>query len=141
MSLTCIAGVLVDLSGTKYIPPPMTRHSAAKHSPLRYFARIEKVYPPRSTLDANEREDRLQTDMSSSSFTAEEGIPHLIGGDLKTPIKAANAKDDPVKYFYWVSILEPERNSDKAKAAAAAKGPDPEAPVKSLMEVQCGVMR
>lgn len=114
--------VLVDLSGTKY------------------FARIEKVYPPRSTLDANEREDRLQTDMSSSSFTAEEGIPHLIGGDLKTPIKAANAKDDPVKYFYWVSILEPERNSDKAKAAAAAKGPDPEAPVKSLMEVQCGVM-
>lgn len=73
----------------------------------------------------------------------EEEEPHVLGGDLKIPAKDANAKDDPTLYFYWVHILELEKDkNDKSKGATTkpTEAPDPQM-IGSLMEVQCGMMR
>lgn len=67
----------------------------------------------------------------------------MIGGDLKIPAKDANAQDDPALYFYWVHILELEKDkSHDKKQGGAAKPTDKDGTmVGSLMEVQCGMMR
>ncbi|KAK7058808.1 hypothetical protein VNI00_001432 [Paramarasmius palmivorus] len=109
--------VVVDLSGNNV---------------SRYHAIVDRVYPPRYHTDAKARDQYDEAQEKSESI-------HAIEGDLKIPIKDVVARDDPALYYYWVQILEPERDrNDKAKAASAKQ---PEANdnsvVGSLMEVQC----
>ncbi|KIY45420.1 hypothetical protein FISHEDRAFT_66988 [Fistulina hepatica ATCC 64428] len=103
--------IVVDLSGTKYI------------------AKIDRVYPPKYSNDQAAR------DQSISS--PEDGKPHAIGGDLSIDIKVANTRDDPYLYFYWVYLIEPERDSHAKGKAKALKQEDMAG---SIMEVQCGMM-
>lgn len=110
--------VLVDVAGAKY------------------FARVEKVYPPRSRVADS-------APSSSSASASPDTNIHIISGDLKIPAKEANAKDDPTAYYYWVHILEPEKRSDSNKLSAATKAANlarDESVVKSLMEIRCNLM-
>ncbi|KAF9458184.1 chromatin remodeling complex protein [Collybia nuda] len=115
--------VLVDLSGTKY------------------YARVEKVYPPKYSSDARARDAHKDSASSSTSSSLEDDAPHIIGGDLKVPTKDANVQDNPTLYFYWVHILELEKDKshDKNKNATRTTEKDGKM-VGSLMEVQCGMM-
>ncbi|KAJ3753289.1 chromatin remodeling complex protein [Lentinula raphanica] len=64
--------------------------------------------------------------------------PHQIYGDLKTPVKEVNARDDPFLYYYWVLLTDLERDkSDKNKSGKPSDGSEM---VGSLMEMQCGRM-
>lgn len=80
---------------------------------------------------------------SSASPPSDEEVPHDISGDLKIPAKDANAKDDPALYYYWVHVLELEKDKshEKSKSAAAKSAENEVQMIGSLMEVQCGVMR
>ncbi|KAF8078446.1 chromatin remodeling complex protein [Lyophyllum atratum] len=114
--------VVVDLSGTKY------------------YARVEKVYPPKYSSDVRAR-DAHKESPSSSTSTLEDDAPHIIGGDLKIPTKDANIQDNPALYFYWVHILELEKDKSHDKKASSSKSADKDGKmVGSLMEVQCGMM-
>lgn len=81
---------------------------------------------------------------ASSPLSADQRMPlHVIGGDLKIPVKDAMEKDDPARYFYQIQIIDEERSSDsklsvkdrEARETNRAKWSA------SLMEVQCGVLR
>lgn len=109
--------VVVDVSGQKY------------------FARIVHVFPPRPRPDS--------TNGASSSSNPPPLPPlHSVGGDLKTPLKEAVERDDPLKYHYQIQIIDEERSSDnklsakdrEAREANRAKWSA------SLMEVKCGVL-
>ncbi|KAF8225024.1 chromatin remodeling complex protein [Tricholoma matsutake] len=114
--------VLVDLSGTKY------------------YARVEKVYPPKYSSDARAR-DAHKDSPSSSTSSLEDEAPHVLGGDLKILAKDAIAQDNPALYFYWVHILELEKDKSHDKSKGASKSSDKDGKmVGSLMEVQCGMM-
>jgi bromodomain adjacent to zinc finger domain protein 1A len=79
---------------------------------------------------------------SASSSPVEDETPHLIGGDLKIPSKDANATDDPTLYFYWVHILELEKEKSHEKNKSTGKNAEKDVKmIGSLMEVQCGMMR
>jgi len=72
----------------------------------------------------------------------EDDAPHVLGGDLKVPAKDAIAQDNPALYFYWVHILELEKEKSHDKSKGASKSSDKDSKmVGSLMEVQCGMMR
>jgi hypothetical protein len=72
----------------------------------------------------------------------EDDAPHVIGGDLKIPTKDAIVQDNPALYFYWVHILELEKDKSHDKSKGASKSSDKDGKmVGSLMEVQCGMMR
>lgn len=109
---------------------------------VRYYARVEKVYPPKYSSDARARDAHKDSSSSSTSSSLEDDAPHVIGGDLKIPTKDANVQDNPTLYFYWVHILELEKDKshDKNKSAARSTEKDGKM-VGSLMEVQCGMMR
>lgn len=110
--------VLVDLSGTKY------------------HARVDRVYPPKYSEDVSARDAHKDSD----KFLEDE-LPHVIGGDLKIPINDAVTQDDPALYFYWVNILELEKDKSHDKKASGSKGGEKDGSmVGSLMEVQCGIM-
>lgn len=113
--------VVVDLSGTKY------------------YAVVERVYPPKYSSDMGAR-DAHKESSSSSTSTLEDDVPHIIGGDLKIPTKDALAQDSPNLYFYWVHILELEKDKSHEKKQATPKNADKDGKVGSLMEVQCGMM-
>ncbi|KAF5377663.1 hypothetical protein D9615_005253 [Tricholomella constricta] len=114
--------VVVDLSGTKY------------------YARVEKVYPPKYSSDVGAR-DAHKESSSSSTSSLEDDAPHVIGGDLKVPTKDANVQDNPTLYFYWVHILELEKDKSHDKKQGGSKGTEKDGKmVGSLMEVQCGMM-
>lgn len=105
----------------------------------RYYAQVKRVYPPKYSSDEKARD--AHKDAPSSSST-EDDIPHVIGGDLKIPIKDANAQDNPALYFYWVNILELEKDKSHEKKAVTPKTTEKDDKmVGSLMEVQCGMMR
>ncbi|KAF5374801.1 hypothetical protein D9758_000115 [Tetrapyrgos nigripes] len=107
--------VLVDLSG------------------IKYHAAVDRVYPPKYSSDAQARDAHKGTSSSGSPLDDERS--HNIEGDLKVPAKDVNAKDDPNLYYYWVHILEMEKDKNdksKAKTEEGAKM------IGSLMEVQCG---
>ncbi|KAJ7630650.1 chromatin remodeling complex protein [Roridomyces roridus] len=119
--------VLVDLGGTKY------------------YARVDKVFPPKYNNDTEARDAHKPNTAASSSASPdenEEDPPHNISGDLKEPAKDANAKDDPKLYYYWVHILEleKEKSHDKAKATAAKNAEKDGKMIDSLREVQCDMM-
>ncbi|KAF9015331.1 chromatin remodeling complex protein [Cyathus striatus] len=117
--------VIVDLSGTKY------------------YARVERVYPPKYSSDLTARDAHKDDDFSAPQ--EEDEIPHLVGGDLKIAAKDANARDDPDLYFYWVEILDLEKDKghDKGKnSSKSTKHPEGNKGemTGSLMEVQCYAM-
>ncbi|KAF8640381.1 hypothetical protein AX17_000051 [Amanita inopinata Kibby_2008] len=114
--------VLVDISGVKY------------------YARVEKVYPPKYSSDEKAR-DAHKDPSSSSASSLEDEVPHVIGGDLKVPVKDANARDDPMLYYYWVHILELEKDKSHSKDKTAAREAEKDAKlIGSVMEVQCAMM-
>lgn len=76
---------------------------------------------------------------SASSSSLEEDSPHIIGGDLKILIGDANVRDNPALYYYWVHILELEK--DKSHDKSKATGNKNTEMIGSLMEVQSGMMR
>jgi len=108
---------------------------------------VQKVHPPKCPTDQLRPEPEASsstTPASAMSPVSDEELPvHKVGGDLKIPTKDAVAQDDPTRYFYWVRImeLEKERSHEKGKAAAKALIQSGELLTGSLMEVQCGVMR
>ncbi|KAF8740556.1 hypothetical protein AX14_008167 [Amanita brunnescens Koide BX004] len=114
--------VLVDISGVKY------------------YARVEKVYPPKYSSDEKARDAHKDPSSSSASSLEDEAL-HVIGGDLKIPVKDANARDDPMLYYYWVHILELEKDKSHSKDKTAAREAEKDAKlIGSVMEVQCPMM-
>ncbi|KDR85163.1 hypothetical protein GALMADRAFT_1322895 [Galerina marginata CBS 339.88] len=112
--------VLVDLSGVKY------------------YARVEKVYPPKYNADAKARDAHMD---AASSSTLDDDPPHVIGGDLKTPTKDAYTNDNPTLYYYWVHLTELERDKSHEKGKSSTKVTEQDKRlVGSLIEVQCGMM-
>ncbi|KAI0079592.1 hypothetical protein K474DRAFT_1658945 [Panus rudis PR-1116 ss-1] len=117
--------VIVDLKGDKY------------------YARVVQVFPPRppppfpsSSRSASEG----QASSSSSPLTDDDPI-HRIAEDMKIPIKDANARDDPHRYYYKVQILEEEKQPGQGKHGAQTKGKDKQSKFSgSLMDVQCADM-
>jgi hypothetical protein len=119
----------------------MPTFSPSTDNGCRYYARVEKVYPPKYSSDARAR-DAHKDSPSSSTSSLEDDVPHIIGGDLKIPTKDAITQDDPALYFYWVHILELEKDKSHDKNKGVSKSLDKDGKmVGSLMEVQCGMMR
>ncbi|KAJ7293282.1 chromatin remodeling complex protein [Mycena rebaudengoi] len=117
--------VLVDLGGTKY------------------YARVDKVFPPKYSDDTSARDAHKPNAASSSvSPIEDEDPPHCLSGDLKESVKEVNERDDPRKYYYWVHILEleKEKSHDKQKATAAKNAEKDGKMIDSLREVQCDMM-
>ncbi|KAF7339722.1 Chromatin remodeling complex protein [Mycena sanguinolenta] len=109
---------------------------------IKYYARVDKVFPPKYSNDTSARDaHKPSTNGASSSVLPleEEAPPHVLTGDLKEPAKDANARDDPKLYYYWVHVLELEKDKahDKQKANAADKDGKM---IDSLREVQCDMM-
>lgn len=105
----------------------------------RYYARVEKVYPPKYNADPKARDAHMD---ASSSSTLDDDPPHVIGGDLNTPVKDALAKDNPDLYYYWVYLTELERDKSHEKGKGTTKITDQDKRlVGSLIEVQCNMMR
>ncbi|KAG6911832.1 hypothetical protein DXG01_000079 [Tephrocybe rancida] len=113
--------VVVDLTGTKY------------------YARVEKVYPPKYSADVGARDAYKEVPLSSTT-SLDEDAPHVIGGDLKIPTKEANIQDNPALYFYWVHIIELEKDKSHEKKQGGSKNAEKDNAIGSLMEVQCGMM-
>lgn len=106
----------------------------------RYYARVERVYPPKYSSDPKARDAHKDSPSSSASSSSEDDAPHVIGGDLKIPTKDANTQDNPTLYYYWVHILELEKDKSHDKSKGSFRGVEIQL-VGSLMEVQCGMMR
>ena len=107
----------------------------------RYYARVEKVYPPKYSSDEKARDAHKDPSSSSASSLEDEAL-HIIGGDLKIPVKEANARDDPMLYYYWVHVLELEKDKSHSKDKTAAREAEKDAKlIGSVMEVQCAMMR
>ncbi|KAJ6519530.1 chromatin remodeling complex protein [Mycena sanguinolenta] len=109
---------------------------------IKYYARVDKVFPPKYSNDTSARDaHKPSTNGASSSVLPleEEAPPHILTGDLKEPAKDANARDDPKLYYYWVHVLELEKDKahDKQKANAVDKDGKM---IDSLREVQCDMM-
>ncbi|KAF5382960.1 hypothetical protein D9757_006384 [Collybiopsis confluens] len=114
--------VLVELNGLKQV--------------------VHTVYPPKYSYDVAARDankpDAEKTSNENGPRAIDEEEPHQIYGDLKLLVKEVNSRDDPFMYYYWVSIIELER--DKGDKGKSTKAPDGVEMVGSLMEVQCGRM-
>jgi hypothetical protein len=100
----------------------------------RYYGSIFRVYTPRFSTDAQARDD------FKADGPSDDDEPHVIGGDLGIPLPDAKQRDDPDLYYYWIEILEPEKEKgEKGKAAKALA--DQKNIIGSLMECQCGTLR
>ncbi|KAF8349915.1 chromatin remodeling complex protein [Amanita rubescens] len=106
---------------------------------------VEAVYE--RFKDRYFKSERVLVDISGVKYYArvekslEDEAPHIIGGDLKTPVKEANARDDPLLYYYWVHILELEKDKSHSKDKTAAREAEKDAKlIGSVMEVQCPMM-
>lgn len=107
----------------------------------RYYARVEKVYPPKYCYDLKAR-DAHKDPSGSSSLSLDDEPPHVIGGDLRIPSQDAISRDDPELYYYWVHVLELEKDKSHEKGKSSAKGSEKDGKmIGSLLEVQCGMMR
>lgn len=107
----------------------------------RYYARVVQVFPPRPTTAQSPANG--QASSSSSTTSDEEALPiHKVAEDLTVPIKEANDRDDPERYYYKVQILE-EDKSGPGKANEKTKGKEvPKSKYSgSLMDVRCVDMR
>ena len=140
---TC-AGVIVDVQGDKYALTSLDFSSRISSiSVLRYFARVIQVFPPRaSLLLQSSSKSEGQASSSSSPLSDEEPLIHRVAEDLKIPVKEANARDDPAKYYYKVQILEEEKQPGAGKVSDRNKGKDKQSKYsRSLMDVKCHDMR
>lgn len=107
----------------------------------RYYARVEKVYPPKYSSDPQAR-DAHKDPSSSAAHSLDNETPHAMGGDLKISANQAILFDDPARYYYWVHILELEKDKSHDKGKSAAKNIEKDGKmIGSLMEVQYGMMR
>lgn len=105
---------------------------------FRYYGVIEKVYPPRFSSDQQARDAFKDTDPSDQTLDEEQS--HLVGSDLSIPIQDANTQDSPELYYYWVHILELEK--DKGEKGRASKTIEKDTKViGSVMECQCNTLR
>jgi bromodomain adjacent to zinc finger domain protein 1A len=120
--------VLIDLSLGKGL--------GSSENGGKYYAEVAKVYPPSYNADQEARDAH-----KGSLDDPDSELPHAISGDLNEAAKDANARDDPHLYYYWVSILEPEKEKGAAKTAASKSVDSDGTVVGSLMEVQCPMMR
>jgi bromodomain adjacent to zinc finger domain protein 1A len=109
----------------------------------RFYAKVVQVYPPNAADESVGAENQAS---SSSAPPPPNGTSagdtvqiHKIGGDLKIPAKEALVRDDPLKYFYKVQILEEQHEKSHEKGKAAAK--DKAKWIGALMDVQCSTMR
>ncbi|TFK30606.1 hypothetical protein FA15DRAFT_662605 [Coprinopsis marcescibilis] len=110
--------IIVDLSG------------------IRYLARIDRVYPPKFS-DSKVRDS--YKDMAPNSLDSEE--LHPVGGDLKIPAEECNARDNPSGYYYWVYLLELEKDKSHEKGKTKAQEAQKDGKlVGSLIEVKCPMM-
>jgi len=101
------------------------------HVPLRFYGLVMRVYPPRFKSDEHRRD---AYDDSSLNRVDEE--VHVVGGDLTIPLADANQRDDPELYYYWIYILEFEKEKgEKGKKEVAPQV------IGSTMECHCRIMR
>lgn len=105
----------------------------------RYYAKVEKVYPPKYVNDPDARD--AHKDLPFDDSPNGKDCPHVIGANLKIAVKDAVAQDDPNLYFYWVHVTELERDKSRESKAMAAKAEKDLQMVGSLMEVQCGMLK
>lgn len=122
--------VIVEIEGVKQVPLQLMTFILT-HVPLRYYGLVMKVYPPRFKSD-EQRKDTY--DESSLNHMDEEA--HVIGSDLGIPLPDANQRDDPELYYYWIYILEFE----KEKGEKGKKEVMPQV-IGSTMECHCRIMR
>jgi bromodomain adjacent to zinc finger domain protein 1A len=104
------------------------------------------VYPPRTPVEQGPQPHASTSATPASGLSPlsddERDLPiHPIGGDLKIPAKETAAKDDPTRYYYWVEVLEPEKERSHEKGKLAVKYSVKGELSGSFMEVRCGVMR
>ncbi|KAH7915371.1 chromatin remodeling complex protein [Hygrophoropsis aurantiaca] len=111
----------------------------------KFYARVVQVFPPRSTDESVNHTSQSHASTSSSPPQAHHALQsednfqiHKIGGDLKTPAKEALIRDDPMKYFYKIQILEEQHDKSHEKGKGSIK--DKAKWSGSLMDVQCTVM-
>jgi len=90
-----------------------------------------KVYPPHFKSD-EQRKDTY--DDPSLNHLDEE--THVVGSNLGIPLTDANQRDDPELYYYWIYILEFE----KEKGEKGKKEVMPQV-IGSTMECHCRIMR
>ncbi|KIJ68264.1 hypothetical protein HYDPIDRAFT_146150 [Hydnomerulius pinastri MD-312] len=110
----------------------------------KFYARVVQVYPPKSGPGG--AEPSLPNEASTSTSPPQTSPPvtednlqiHKMGGDLKIPAKDALVKDDPLKYFYKVQILEEQHDKSHEKGKSSLK--DKAKWSGSLMDVQCTAM-
>ncbi|KAF9535857.1 chromatin remodeling complex protein [Crepidotus variabilis] len=106
---------------------------------IKYYARVDKVYPPKYHADPKARDAHM--DPASSSNLDKNDPPHVIGGDLKTSSVDALNKDNPALYYYWVYLTELERDKSHEKNKSGTKITEQDKKlVGSLIEVHCGMM-
>ena len=105
----------------------------------RYHARVDKVYPPKYNDDPKARDAHIDPTATS---TLDDDPPHVISGDLKTPIAEIITRDDPALYYYWVYLTELERDKSHEKGKSTTKPTENDKKlVGSLIEVTCKKMR
>ncbi|KAF8844084.1 hypothetical protein BDN67DRAFT_944466 [Paxillus ammoniavirescens] len=110
----------------------------------KFYAKVVQVYPRK--IDPGVAESSPQNQASSSTSppqsprpVAEDNVQiHKIGGDLKITTKEALARDDPLKYFYKIQILEEQHDKSHEKGKASLK--DKAKWSGRLMDVQCTTM-
>lgn len=130
--------MLVDIDGVKCVSLCLTPCSY-QSSLHRYYGLIEKVYPPRFSADQQARDAFKDSDLSEK--TPDEEHLHSVGSDLNIPLQEANAQDNPELYYYWVQILELEKDKgEKSKASKTATEKDTKV-IGSVMECQCNTLR
>ncbi|KIK82429.1 hypothetical protein PAXRUDRAFT_64788, partial [Paxillus rubicundulus Ve08.2h10] len=110
----------------------------------KFFAKVVQVYPQKIDPGVVEASSPNQASSSTSPpqpppLAVEDNVQiHKIGGDLKIPIKEALARDDPLKYFYKVQILEEQHDKSHEKGKASLK--DKAKWSGRLIDVQCTAM-
>ncbi|CAA7266601.1 unnamed protein product [Cyclocybe aegerita] len=104
----------------------------------RYYARVEKVYPPKYNADSKARDAYID---AASTSALDDDPPHVIGGDLHYTLQESIAKDDPALYYYWVHLTELEKDKSHEKGKSTPKVTEHDKKlIGSLIEVQCNIL-
>lgn len=101
---------------------------------LKFQARVDRVYPPKFS----EVEDRDKFQDHNLSDLDDEN-PHSAGGDLRISLQESIELDGPERYFYWVKLLEVEKDKGHEKGKGKSDRVDGKL-VGSLVEVQSPMM-
>ncbi|WVR04567.1 hypothetical protein IAU60_001574 [Kwoniella sp. DSM 27419] len=76
----------------------------------KYLGRIVKTFPPRSLVS------------TSSPFKPAPTVVHPYATDLSAPLEEVNERDDPMRYFYNVRLIEEGAEEGVAADYASATG-------------------